>query len=184
MFLSTALFVGPDANATKITVVKPDSLIRLQGTDTYCTVLRQRIIGITVACFHDPGGPSSPVRKGWAIGIADTLAVVEPAGSNAVVKAMKEPSFAKVPTFKGGTAVNSLVLHLHDLAEVAGTHMGIAAEPAEGGGDGLVVADLDGKGKFIVGSYGAAIGDHFVAITKASPRQQLLVVYQHPVYGK
>src|SRR5262249_54763962 len=50
MFLSTALFVGPDANATKITVVKPDSLIRLQGTDTYCTVLRQRIIGITVAC--------------------------------------------------------------------------------------------------------------------------------------
>jgi hypothetical protein len=182
--LSTALFVGPAAHATKITVVKPDSLIHLQGTDTYCTVLRQRVIGVTVACFHDPGGPSSAVRKGWAIGVADSIVVVEPAGSNAVVKAMKEPSFAKVPAFKGGAALSRVVLHLHDLAEVAGTHMGIAAEPGEGGGAGLVVADLDGKGKFIVGSYGAAIGDHFVAITKASPSQQLLVVYHHPVYGK
>jgi hypothetical protein len=182
--LLAALFVAPTANASKTTVVKPNTLVHLQGTDTYCTVLRSRSIGVSVACFHDPGGPSSAVRKGWAIAAADKLVAVEPAGSTTPVKVTKEPSFAKVPPFMGGSAINGLVLHLHELAEVAGTHMGIAAEPAQGGGAGLVIADIDGKGKFIVGSYGAAIGDHFVAITKASPSQQLLVVYQHPVYDK
>jgi hypothetical protein len=185
LLVSAAVFMPAQAaEASKTTVVKPNTLIRLAGTDTYCTVLRESGIGPTVACFHDPGGPTSPVRKGWAIAVADPLAVVEPAGSNKPVKAVREPSFAKVPPFKGGKAIGGLVLHLHDLAEVSGTHMGIAAEPGQGGGVGLVVADIDGKGNFITGSYGAAIGDHFVTITKASPKQQLLVVYQHAVYGK
>ena len=173
-----------DAAASKTTVVKPNTLIQLAGTDTYCTVLPERSIGTTVACFHDPGGPTSSVRKGWAIAIADKIVVVEPAGSTTPVKALKEPSFRTVPAFTGGKAVNLLVMHLHDLAQIAGTHMGIAAEPGQGGGTGLVVADLDGKGKFIVGSFAAAIGDHFVTIAKASPSQQLVVVYQHAVYGK
>jgi hypothetical protein len=173
------------ASASKTTIVKPDTIVQLAGTDTYCTVLLEKSIGTTVACFHDPGGPSSPVRKGWAIAAADKLVVVEPSGSTTPVKAVKEPSFASVPAFTGGTAMSLLVLHLHDLAEVAGTHMGIAAEPGEGGGTGLVVADIDPHGRFIVGSYGVGIGDHFVAITKAaSPSPPLNVAYQHPVYGK
>jgi hypothetical protein len=184
--VSVAFFtLGGAANASKTTVVKPNTLIELAGTDTYCSVLTEAKIGTTVACFHDPGGPSSNVRKGWAVAAADKLVVVEPAGSTTPIKAVKEPSFAKVPAITGGTALNLLVLHLNDVAEVAGTHMAIAAKPALGGGAGLVLADINPQGQFIVGSYGVGIGGHFVAITKAaSPSPPLNVVYQHPVYGK
>jgi hypothetical protein len=52
-------------------------------------------------------------------------------------------------------------------------------------GTGLVVADINPQRKFIVGAYGVGIGDHFVAITKASsPSPPLPVVYQHVVDGK
>jgi hypothetical protein len=148
-------------------------------------VLKEAEIGTTVACFHDPGGPSSSVRKGWAVAAADKLVVVEPAGSTTAVKALREPSFGTVPAITGGATFHLLVLNLRDVAEVAGTHMGVAAEPALGGGTGLVVADITRQGKFIVGTYGVGIGDHFVAITKASsPSPPLPVVYQHVVYGK
>lgn len=177
--------LGGAANASKTTVVKPNTLIQLAGTDTYCTVLKEAKIGTSVACFHDPGGPSSNVRKGWAIAAADSLVVVEPSGSTTPVKGQKEPSFGSAQAITGGRAHNLLVLHLNDIVEVAGTHMAIAAKPALGGGTGLVVADIDPHGKFIVGSYGVGIGDHYVAITKAtSPSPPLPVVYQHPVYGK
>jgi hypothetical protein len=180
------LAVSPAADAdwvAKTTLVAPQTLIQLAGTDTYCTVLKESV-GPTVACFHDPGGPSSPVRKGYAIAAADKLVAVEPSGSTTPVKLFREPSFAKVPAFGPGRPTSMLVMHPNDLVEVGGTHMGIAAKPGQGGGTGLVVAYLDGKGKFIVGSYGVAIGDHFVDIVKASPSQQLRVAYEHAVYGK
>ena len=39
------------------------TVLQMAGSDIYCTVI-QEATGNAVACFHDPGGPTSNVRKG------------------------------------------------------------------------------------------------------------------------
>ena len=51
----------------------------------YCTVLKEAQ-GPSVACFHDPGGVTSNVRKGYAVATLDELVGVEPPGNNNVIK--------------------------------------------------------------------------------------------------
>jgi hypothetical protein len=61
--LVAALAVAGPAAAAKVITVKAPTVLQMAGSDIYCTVIQEGS-SPAVACFHDPGGPSSNVRKG------------------------------------------------------------------------------------------------------------------------
>jgi hypothetical protein len=170
------------AGAAKVITVRHDSVLHLKGSDIYCTVLKQGASS-SVACFHDPGGPTSSVRKGYAIAANDAYVAVEPSGSTRPVAHRLEPSLAAEPTFSGGTPHSTLVqLDLNDLAAVGGTHMAVVVASATGGGRAIGVLYLDGKDQPIVGTYSVGLSDSYVSIVRVTGPARSKLMYRHSVY--
>jgi hypothetical protein len=186
LVLALAAVVLPGAAAAAspnhVYTVRPSSYLHMKGTDVYCTVLTETG-GPVVACFHDPGGPTSSKRKGYAIAASDALAAVEPTGSNTPVVLKRQPSLAKLPIFGGGKAYKSIIdLGLNDVATVGGTHMAVLVTSATGGGNAIGVIYVDGNSNPVVGTYTIGISNHYVTIVQVTGPQKTKVTYRHAVY--
>jgi hypothetical protein len=170
------------AARTAVITVKPSTVLQMAGSDIYCTVIKQSI-GNAVACFHDPGGPSSNVRKGYAIAAFDRFVAVEPPGSTRPVKSVAEPPLSSYPANKGGSGHRSVVkLKIGDGAFISGTHMTVAVAAAKGGGNAIGVIYLDDKGNPIAGTSTIGISNHFVTIVKVTGPTSSKVLWRHSVY--
>jgi hypothetical protein len=172
------------ARAASVITVKAATVLHMKGSDIYCTVLDESgAPGPAVACFHDPGGPTSNVRKGYAIVAFDDGVAVEPPKSNKPVKSKAEPSLGSFPKVTGGAAHSTVVdLGNGDGALVSGTHMAVAVEPAKGGGLAMGVLYIDSKGNPIKGTYTIGVSNHFVTIVQVANASGGQVVYRHAVY--
>jgi hypothetical protein len=186
--LLAVLALAPAAGAarqSKVITVLPTSVIQLTGSDIFCTVVKESV-GPVVACFHDPGGASSPHRKGYATAAADSFVAVEPPTSTTPVEKISQPSLAAVPAFSGGSATGTSKVvklgGLNDIAAVGGTHMAIFVSKAKGGGNAIGVIDLDGQDKPIPGTYTVGLSNHFVTIVQFVTATKTKVIYQHAVY--
>jgi hypothetical protein len=180
--LAASLALPAVGAAANVLTVKHDTVLHLNGTDVVCSVL-QNGTGSTVACFHLPGGPSTTVRKGFAIAANEGVVAVEPPGSTTPVKVAREPSFDAQPMFTGGAAHSELVnLALDDEAKVSGTNMAVIVSPAKGGGNAIGVIYLDRNGLPIIGSYVVGISNHYVTIVKVTGSQKATTIYRHAVY--
>jgi hypothetical protein len=154
----------------------------MKNSDIYCTVLTETV-GPVVACFHDPGGPTSNKRKGYAIAAADSFVAVEPTGSNTPILVKKEPSLAKFAVVPGGKPSKSIIeVGLNDTAAVGGTHMEVLVTTANGGGNAVGIIYLDSKRAPVTGSYAVGISNHYVTVVKVTGPQKAKPVYQHAVY--
>ncbi len=174
--------IGGNEGVASLITVRAPSYMHMSGSDIYCTVTKEPQ-GPSVACFHDPGGPSSSVRKGWAIVSLDDLVGVDAPGSVTPKQYAKEPSFASVPRISGGTAKAKIIeLEQGDGVLVGGTHMAVAVEPADGGGSAIGVLYIDSKGSPIVGSYTVGISNHFVTIVEVTGASSSKRVFRHSVY--
>ena len=118
--------------------VNAPTVLQMAGSDIYCTVIKEAT-GNAVACFHDPGGPTSNVRKGYAIAAFDAFVAVEPPGTTRPDKTVPQPKqLAGYPSNKGGSRHRTVVpLNPGDGAFVSGTHMAVVVEPAKGGGNAI-----------------------------------------------
>ena len=163
--------------------VNAPTVLQMAGSDIYCTVIKEAT-GNAVACFHDPGGPTSNVRKGYAIAAFDAFVAVEPPGTTRPTRPCPEPKqLAGYPSNKGGSRHRTVVtLKPGDGAFVSGTHMAVVVEPAKGGGNAIGVIYLDGKGSPIVGTSTIGISNHFVTIVKVTGPKSTKVLYKHSVY--
>jgi hypothetical protein len=169
------------ARASKTITVLPSTLIQMTGSDIYCSVL-ERSTGTIVACFHDPGGPTSSKSKGYAIAASDLFAGIERPGSTRTTILKSEPSLARVAVFSGGQSHKTLVqLGLDDVAAVGGTHMAVFVTTAKGGGNAIGVIYVDGSDNAVVGTYTAGISDHYVTLVKVVGVQKSKVVFRHAV---
>ncbi len=174
--------IGGSARATTLITVRAPSYMHMSGSDIYCTVTKEPQ-GPSVACFHDPGGPTSAVRKGWAIVSLDELVGVDAPGSVTPKKYSREPSFASFPPISGGTSKQKILeLANGDGVLVSGSHMAVAVEPAAGGGSAIGVLYIDSKGNPIVGSYTVGISNHFVTIVKVTGASKSQRIFRHSVY--
>jgi hypothetical protein len=172
---------GP-AQAAKVITVKAPTVLQMTGSDIYCTVIKEGT-GPAVACFHDPGGPSSNIRKGYAIAAFDRFVAVEPPGTTRPNKTVAQPSLKSYPARNGGSEHQAVVkLAEGDGAVVSGTRMVVVVEPAKGGGDAIGVIYLDGKGNPIPGTSTIGISNHFVTIVKVTGPGSTKVIYRHSVY--
>jgi hypothetical protein len=179
--LAAALALVPVSAAAKQPTVASGAILRMGGSDIYCTVVKSG--KVTVACFHLPGGASSSKRKGWAIFGSDQYAGVTPPGTNTPKKLLFEPSFASVPAINGKPAHSQIiVMKLGDLAPVQGTHMGVYVSKAKGGGDAIGVIYLGKGGGPVTGEITAGISDHYVTLVKVTGANSTSVVYRHAVY--
>jgi hypothetical protein len=170
------------APAGKVITVKASTVINMAGSDVYCTV-NAASTGPGVACFHDPGGPSSNVRKGYAVAALDAGVVVEPPGSTKPVKQLANPSLSAFPKIPGGTAHPTLVtLARGDIALVGGSHMAIGVQPATAGGNAIGVFFLDGAGNLVAGTYTIGISNHYVTIVEIIGKDKTKTVWRHAVY--
>jgi hypothetical protein len=182
LVLAAACVIPSVAGGANVLTVKHDTVLHMNGTDVVCSVL-QNGTSSTVACFHLPGGPSTTVRKGYAIAANEGVVAVEPSGSTTPVKVAHEPSFDAQPVFTGGAAHPELVnLALDDEAKVSGTNMAVIVTPAKGGGNAIGVIYVDGKGQPIVGSYVVGISNHYVTIVKVTGPSKAQTVYRHSAY--
>jgi hypothetical protein len=163
--------------------VSAPTVLQMVGSDIYCTVIKETA-GNAVACFHDPGGPTSNIRKGYAIAAFDEFVAVEPPGTTRPNKTVPQPrQLAGYPANKGGSQHRTVVkLNAGDGAYVSGTHMAVVVEPAKGGGNAIGVIYLDGKGNPVVGTSTIGISNHFVTIVKVTGPRSSKVVYRHSVY--
>lgn len=174
--------IGGNEHVTSVITARAPSYMHMTGSDIYCTVTKEPQ-GPSVACFHDPGGPSSSVRKGWAIVSLDDLVGVDAPGSVTPKKYAKEPSFASYPLITGGTSKTKILeLKQGDGVLVSGTHMAVAVEPADGGGSAMGVLYIDSKGNPIVGSYTVGISNHFVTIVEVTGASTSKRIFRHSVY--
>ena len=98
-FIAIPTSVASGAHRSTI-AVRPDTVLHMKGSDIVCTVVKAKDGETGVACFHQPGGPNG-VRKGYAIVVSDTLAGVEPSGSNSPVVIKRQPSISSVPRIPG-----------------------------------------------------------------------------------
>ena len=171
------------AGQSKVVTVLAPSTLHMTGSDLYCTALKEAS-GPVVACFHDPGGPSSSVRKGYAIAAGDAGVAVEPTGSTTPVESVLQPSsLSKVTGIGGGRVSKAIIeLGLGDVAGVGGTHMAILVTAAKGGGNAIGVVYLDGKGNPIVGTYTIGISNQYVTIVQITGVQKSKTTYRHAVY--
>jgi hypothetical protein len=179
---SAALVGAGSAGAAKAVVVKAPTVLHMTGSDIYCTVIQEGAAP-AVACFHDPGGPSSNVRKGYAIAAFDGFVAVEPPGTTHPNRTVAQPKLTTYPANKGGSAHRAvLTLSKGQGAFVSGTHMAIVVAPAKGGGNAMGVIYLDGKGNPVVGTSTIGISNHAVTIVKVTGPGTTRVVYRHAVY--
>ena len=161
--------------------VKAPTVLRMAGSDIFCTVNTQTGIP-AVACFHDPGGASSSVRKGYAIVAFDRGVAIEPPGTTTPNKTATNPAFTSA-LITGGSSHKTLVtLALKQGAFVSGSHMAVAVETAKEGGNAIGVIYIDAKGSPIVGSYSVGISNHYVTIVKVTGPTVAKTVYRHAVY--
>jgi hypothetical protein len=180
--LSALLAVSGTAGAAKLITVKAPTVLQMAGSDIYCTVIQEGT-SPAVACFHDPGGPSSNVRKGYAIAAFDAFVAVEPPGTTRPNKTVKEPKLAVYPASKGGKEHRTVLkLAEGEGAFVSGTHMAVVVAPARGGGHAVGVIYLDGKGNPVVGTSTIGISNNAVTIVKVTGPKTAKVVYKHAVY--
>jgi hypothetical protein len=176
------LIAAQPARSSRVITVRPDTVLRMSDSDIYCTVLEERGTS-SVACFHDPGGPDSRVRKGYAIVATEAFVAVEPPTSTKPIAHSLEPSLAAQPVFAGGASHRRLVdLAFGDAAAVGGTHMAVFVTTAKGGGDAIGVLYLDGKDQPIVGTYSIGISNHYVTIVEVTGPRKSRVTYRHAVY--
>jgi hypothetical protein len=172
-----------EARAETIITVKAATVLHLKGSDIYCTVLNEGSPGPAVACFHDPGGPTSNVRKGYAVVAFESGVAVEPPNSNKPITSRKEPSLGAYPNVTGGAAHSNVVdLGTGDGALVSGTHMAVAVEPAKGGGLAMGVLYIDSKGNPIRGTFTIGVSNHYVTIVQVENASGGKVIYRHAVY--
>jgi hypothetical protein len=177
-----ALGAAASGGAAKVMTVSAPTVLQMAGSDIYCTVIKETT-GNAVACFHDPGGPTSNVRKGYAIAAFDQFVAVEPPGTTRPNKTIPQPKLGGYPANKGGSQHSTVVkLGTGDGAFVGGTHMAVVVEPAKGGGNAIGVIYLDGKGNPVVGTSTIGISNHFVTIVKVTGPSSTKVVYRHSVY--
>ena len=170
------------ATRTAVITVKAPTVLQMAGSDIYCTVIKESI-GNAVACFHDPGGPSSNVRKGYAIAAFDKFVAVEPPGTTRPNKTVPEPALSSYPANRGGSEHRTVVkLKTGDGALVSGTHMAIVVAPAKGGGNAIGVIYLDAKGNPVVGTSTIGISNHYVTIVKVTGPNTSKVLWRHSVY--
>lgn len=171
------------AGAARILTVNAPTVLRMTGSDIYCTIIAEDS-GNAVACFHDPGGPSSNVRKGYAIAAFDEFVAVEPPGTTKPNKTVAQPKqLSSYPPSSGGSKHRTVVgLNVGDGAFVSGTHMAVVVEPAKGGGNAIGVIYLDSKGNPIVGTSTIGISNNSVTIVKVTGPGATRVVYRHSVY--
>ena len=173
---------GDAAHANKLYTVSPTTPLQMAGTDIFCTVVTEGGAPL-VACFHDPGGAASSVRKGYAIAATDTLVAVEPPKSNTPVFRKSQPSLAKVAVFNKGTASpNVIKMNLGDVAAVGGTRMAVVVTTAKGGGNAMGIVYLDSHNHFVVGTYTIGISNSFVTVSRVDSQAKGTVVYRHSVY--
>jgi hypothetical protein len=165
-----------------LTVDAP-TVLRMTGSDIYCTVIAEAS-GNAVACFHDPGGPTSNVRKGYAIAAFDEFVAVEPPGTTRPNKTVAQPKqLATYPASKVGRAQRAVVgLNAGDGALIGGTRMAVVVQPARGGGNAVGIVYLDGNGNPIVGTSTIGISNDFVTIVRVTGPGSTRVVYKHSVY--
>jgi hypothetical protein len=170
------------SRAANVVTVKAPTVVQMAGSDVYCTVIKESI-GNAVACFHDPGGPTSNVRKGYAIAAFDRFVAVEPPGTTHPNKTVPEPALTRYPGNTGGSEHRNVIkLSPGNVALVSGTHMAIVVAPAKGGGTAIGVIYLDGKGNPVVGSSTIGISNHYVTIVKVTGPKTSKVLYRHSVY--
>ena len=170
------------AGAAKVIVVKAPTVVQMTGSDIYCTIIEEGA-SPAVACFHDPGGPTSNVRKGYAIAAFDGFVAVEPPGTTRPNKTVAQPKLTAYPANKGGSEHGSVVkLATGDGVLVSGTHMAVVVEPAKGGGNAIGVLYLDGKGNPVVGTSTIGISNNAVTIVKVTGPKTVKVLYKHAVY--
>src|SRR5262249_14041422 len=126
------------AGAARVMKVDAPTVLQMAGSDVYCTVIKEPS-GNAVACFHDPGGPTSKIRKGDAIAAFDQSVAVEPPGTTRPNKTVAQPKhLAGLPANAGGSRHSTVVkLGTGDGAFVKGTHMAVVVEPAKGGGNAI-----------------------------------------------
>jgi len=181
--IALAVIAVAGARDAGVVTVKAPTVLQMAGSDVYCTVIKESI-GNAVACFHDPGGPSSNVRKGYAIAAFDRFVAVEPPGTTRPTKTVPQPAaLTRYPGNKGGSEHRNVVkLGSGDVALVGGTHMAIVVAPAKGGGNAIGVIYLDGKGHPVVGTSTIGISDHYVTIVKVTGPRTSKVLYRHSVY--
>jgi len=181
-FVALAAAQAADAaRAAKLITVSPTTPLQMAGSDIFCTVVTENKAPL-VACFHDPGGASSSVRKGYAIAATDGLVAVEPSKSNTPVFSKDQPSLAKVAVFSKGTASAKVItMNLGDVAAVGGTRMAIVVTTAKGGGDAMGVVYLDAKNHFVVGTYTVGISNTYVTVSRIDSQTKGTVVYRHAV---
>jgi hypothetical protein len=165
-----------------VIVVKPDSFVHLKGSDMYCTILKQGGT-VGVACFHDPGGPRSNVRKGYATVATEKGVAVEPPGTNTPSAGYKQPSLKKFSPISGGSA-HSRPIEVGDNAVIgiSGTHMAVFTTPAIGGGTAIGVIYVDPRYRTLIGAYSIGISNHYVTMVQITGNNKTKVVYRHAVY--
>ena len=180
--VATALSAAGPAGAAKVITVKAPTVLQMAGSDIYCTVIGEGAAP-AVACFHDPGGPSSNVRKGYAIAAFDEFVAVEPPGTTRPNKTVKQPRLTAYPANTGGSEHRTVVrLSKGDDVLVSGTHMGVVVAPAKGGGNAIGVVYLDGKGNPVPGSSTIGISNNAVTIVEVTGPKASKVIYKHAVY--
>jgi hypothetical protein len=175
--------IGGETRTSALITVRAPSFMHMAGSDIYCTVTKESQ-GPSVACFHDPGGPTSSVRKGWAIVTLDDLVGVDAPGSVTPAQYAREPSFAHIPRIAGGSAKKQILeLAPGDGVLVGGTHMAVSVQSgASGGGNAIGVLYSDSKMDPIVGSYTVGISNHFVTIVQVTSGRATKRVFRHKVY--
>jgi hypothetical protein len=170
------------ARASNVIVVKPDTLVHLNGSDMYCTVLKQGAT-LGVACFHDPGGPTSNVRKGYAAVATEVGVAVEPDGTNTPSKGFQQPSLKKFGLISGGSPHSAPInVGANEVIGVSGTHMAVFTTAAVGGGTAIGVVYVTPQFKTIIGAYSVGISNHYVTMVKVTGNGKTKVVYRHAIY--
>src|SRR5262249_36233169 len=135
-----------------------------------------------VACFHDPGGANSSVRKGRAIVATDSIIGVEPPGSNKPDILKHQPSFAGNAPFSGGASSSKVVtLVPNEVMEIGGTRMALLIKNFSDGGNTVLVTDI-GKSGLINGSYTVGLGNKYALIAQVASGG-FKPVYQHAAYS-
>jgi hypothetical protein len=177
------LLLAPVASAREsgVLVVKPSTILRLSGTDMYCSVYSQS--GTTgVVCLHLPNGPASKSGKGYEMLATEKGVVVLPPKATRPSKAYAEPSLASLAKIAGGKAhTKTVTIAGNDVVGIGGTHMAVYSTPKVGGDAGIGVIYVDPKYRLVVGSYTGAITDRYVTVIEITGASKSKVIYRHAV---
>jgi len=178
------LLVAPvvSARQSSVLVVKPYTVLRLAGTDMYCTVYSQG--GTTgVVCLHLPNGPTAKSGKGYEMVATEKGVVIVAPGATKPSKAYAEPSLSTLARIVGGAPhAKTVTIAGNDVVGVSGTHMAVYSTPNVGGNAGIGVIYVDPAYRQVVGSYTGAITNKYVTVIEISGAKATKVIYRHSVY--